>query len=513
MAKRQTVTTAKPRLLSAMIIRIMDCLGELVSAYDRLADLLSWTLSVSVINTLRKVHDLRIGLLKYKRQAIGGVLYFAIAGIVMVWMIAGAVDYSYSYNGKELGIVKEQRDVLEIMDLVSDELSRSYQSPVAINAEEDISFKPVISYGKQIDAADDVLTKFTYMGDIQTVAYGFFVNGKRVATIQSEKEGQAVIDSIIEKYLTKKKKEYEYYGLVENVEIKEVDTVLSKVNSRQAAVRTIEAGAINETIYKAKKGETFKDVAEKLDVSVRSLKELNPSIKDEKAFKKGQKIVSQKTEQILNVKTISKETFAEVVPYETETIKSDDYFEGEEFVKVNGQDGKQAVTARITRINGEISEREDLKTEMIRKPINKVVVKGTRKQPPRQGTGTYIRPVEGKILYGFGNRIHPITGRRKFHDGIDIPCAYGTPIKASDGGTVIRAGWYSGYGLCVDIDHGAGMVTRYGHNSSLLVSVGDKVYQGQIIAKAGSTGNSTGPHCHFEVLKNGVPVDPTNYTG
>ena len=92
------------------------------------------------------------------------------------------------------------------------------------------------------------------------------------------------------------------------------------------------------------------------------------------------------------------------------------------------------------------------------------------------------------------------------------PPRWGTPIRASDGGTVVTAGWYYGYGLTVIIDHGGGVSTLYGHCSKLYVSVGDKVFQGQNIAAVGNTGNSTGPHCHFEIIINGNHVDPSLYT-
>jgi murein DD-endopeptidase MepM/ murein hydrolase activator NlpD len=97
------------------------------------------------------------------------------------------------------------------------------------------------------------------------------------------------------------------------------------------------------------------------------------------------------------------------------------------------------------------------------------------------------------------------------HEGIDMSGASGTPIIAADGGTVITAGWYQGYGLAVIIDHQNGYKTLYGHCSTLAVSVGDKVYQGQHIANVGSTGNSTGPHLHFEIWINGTKVDPEPY--
>ena len=101
----------------------------------------------------------------------------------------------------------------------------------------------------------------------------------------------------------------------------------------------------------------------------------------------------------------------------------------------------------------------------------------------------------------------------RLHSGIDMGAHHGTPIYATDGGTVIMAGWYYGYGLCVDIDHGNGRVTRYGHCSQLLVNKGDQVYQGQNIALVGNTGHSFGNHLHFEIRLNGTPVNPRPYLG
>ena len=97
------------------------------------------------------------------------------------------------------------------------------------------------------------------------------------------------------------------------------------------------------------------------------------------------------------------------------------------------------------------------------------------------------------------------------HYGIDLSAPTGTAIRAADGGTVTLAGWYYGYGYTVIIDHGNGMTTLYGHCSALYVSAGEKVYQGQNIAAVGNTGNSTGPHCHFEIKINGSNVNPANY--
>ncbi|MFT3806911.1 M23 family metallopeptidase [Arenimonas sp.] len=118
------------------------------------------------------------------------------------------------------------------------------------------------------------------------------------------------------------------------------------------------------------------------------------------------------------------------------------------------------------------------------------------------------RPSNGYITSGFGTRSDPFSGGRAHHLGIDFDANTGDPVRSAAGGVVSYAGVKTGYGNVVEIDHGNGYSTLYGHNSRLLVRVGDLVRSGQEIAKAGSTGRSTGPHVHFEVHQNGRPVNP-----
>lgn len=148
-------------------------------------------------------------------------------------------------------------------------------------------------------------------------------------------------------------------------------------------------------------------------------------------------------------------------------------------------------------------------SQMLAEAIRKAQAGSTAKI----GTGAYTWPAPGytTITSPYGMRYHPILKVRKLHTGIDIGAPSGASIVAADSGKVIFAGWSGGYGQATIIDHGGGISTLYGHQSKILVSVGQSVTKGQVIGKVGSTGWSTGPHLHFEVRQNGSPVDPGGY--
>ncbi len=123
-------------------------------------------------------------------------------------------------------------------------------------------------------------------------------------------------------------------------------------------------------------------------------------------------------------------------------------------------------------------------------------------------SGSMRLPVNGRVTSGFGSRFHPILGYERFHRGVDLKASWGTPIVAAADGRVIGAGWHGGYGQQVSIVHAGGIQTTYGHMSRIAARTGEAVRQGQVIGYVGSTGLSTGPHLHFEVMKNGRPVNP-----
>ncbi len=228
--------------------------------------------------------------------------------------------------------------------------------------------------------------------------------------------------------------------------------------------------------HEVQPGETLWDISRKYGIDVATLAGVNHDIANVHNIRVGDVI------RVINIRgTIHKAKDGETV----DCIAKEYGVCPEEIRMVNGDD--------LSRLN----------------PGQEVVVPGAK--PPdfaeRGGTlDSFIWPVSGgRISSHFG----PRWGG--FHEGLDIAVPTGTPVRATKEGYVIFSGWNGGYGNVVDIDHGGGVVTRYAHNSRLLVRRGSFVYQGQVIAYSGNTGRSTGPHVHFEIRHNGRPVNPIRY--
>ncbi|MBR4945172.1 MAG: peptidoglycan DD-metalloendopeptidase family protein [Peptococcaceae bacterium] len=177
----------------------------------------------------------------------------------------------------------------------------------------------------------------------------------------------------------------------------------------------------------------------------------------------------------------------------------------------------QAQQQLVNQINSDLNAQfeilEDLEAESkaIASQIKAIQAKNSSNNTSAPGAYVWPCPSSRLITSEYGYRIHPIQGTKKMHTGIDIGAKSGTDIVAAAGGTVIMAQYYGGYGNCVIVDHGGGVSTLYAHMSKIGVSNGQKVSAGQSIGKVGSTGNSTGPHLHFEVRINGNTQNPRNY--
>lgn len=209
--------------------------------------------------------------------------------------------------------------------------------------------------------------------------------------------------------------------------------------------------------------------------------------------------------ELLSVKNTVHHNYISAKSYETIEIEDDTMYKGSVETIVEGEPGESMMYDEIVYINGEKISEETVDEQIITKPVDEVVKVGTLEPPPGYGTGEFDIPVTGRLTSNFGQR----WGR--LHGGIDIAVGIGTPIAASDNGKVIFAGECGSYGLLVKIDHNNGYVTYYAHCDSLNVNVGDCVEKGDTIAYSGNTGNSTGPHCHFEIRYNNEQLNPMEF--
>lgn len=206
----------------------------------------------------------------------------------------------------------------------------------------------------------------------------------------------------------------------------------------------------------------------------------------------------------LNVKTTVSSVYHMTKEYDVIEEEDDTLVKGSRKVVTEGEVGEYEISSLIEYNNGVLVGESILSETVISEPTAEVVKVGT-KEIPGVGTGSFITPAKGKLTSGFGGR----WGR--MHNGIDIGASVGTPIVASDTGIVIFAGYKGSYGNLIKIDHQNGYVTYYAHCSSIAVSEGEIVTQGQTIGGVGNTGNSTGPHCHFEIQQNGTSLNPLEF--
>ncbi|MBE6930227.1 MAG: hypothetical protein E7463_08110 [Ruminococcaceae bacterium] len=209
-------------------------------------------------------------------------------------------------------------------------------------------------------------------------------------------------------------------------------------------------------------------------------------------------------EEPLPVMSVVTREYTETVPCETITVNDPKTYECQIEVLQQGVNGEYAYTVEDIYVNGELTKTVVVNVDIVTKPVTHIEQVGTQPKPEWWPTGTFIQPAQGKISSEFGKR------RYEHHTGIDIANKSGSPVVAADGGTVLFAGWLGNYGRYVVIDHN-GIYTCYAHNSKLLVSEGDHVVQGQQIARMGSTGRSTGPHCHFEIHDGNAFLQPRDF--
>jgi len=338
-------------------------------------------------------------------------------------------------------------------------------------------------------------------------AYVITVNGKDTLAVRRYEDYEKVIGELKAAYASGKENAVIRAIVIDdNVGARKTLVDPAALYTVDRAAEVLRRGTDRREVYLVSRGDSLWTIARQNNMTVDEIQEANPQLASSERIKPGEEISLVVAEPLVDVSVTQEVALQKQIPFATRYQNDSKLFRGNTRVVQPGQVGIKEVTVSITQTNGNEVLREVIDEVVIREPQDQIVARGTAAVPPQVGTGRFLWPVSGgRISSPFGQR------GRSFHAGVDIAAAHGTAILAADSGVVTAAGWNGGFGIMVAIDHGNGTSTLYAHNSSNLVSVGQRVQRGQQIARIGSTGNSTGPHVHFEVHRNGSQVNPLQF--
>ncbi len=450
-------------------------------------------------------------------------LAFPILAVLLVMNVYG--DFKNTvfaleviYNGKSIGYVEDESVFTEgknqaLTLLTSGTVQDSSEPPVsepvykvrrvAVN---ELSNSVMVS--EQIIASSD---------RAYTRACGIYIDGVFLCAVKNESDALTVFESILEPYV-KKAESSESVAFVEEIEYVQglypEDSNL--IWSSSELKSTLSEPKSEAQYHKAKKGETVKAIAKRYGLTVAQLKALNPNKNFGKAKNLGKLLISRQ-ENYVRVKVMKTRTRTETIPFETVKQNSSSLAKGTSKTYRQGENGKKTITELMTYIDGKVSYTTVVSEKVTKSPVSKVILVGTKTYTASSSGFTWPTRGAYSISSRYGYRSASISGW-SFHGGLDIVRSgggtSGTPVVAAASGVVEYAySGYTGYGHTVVINHGNGIKTRYAHMypGSICVRAGQNVSIGQQIGRIGSTGNSTGPHLHFEVIVNGRKVDPLRY--
>ena len=461
------------------------------------------------------------------RKSIGlAILIMGLLAAVILVVFDRATVYEYAYNGKLLGYVKEQEEVTDVLEVAGRELTKNTSTGAKVEfvANQNVTFDLVDGRGKSTDDTDAVVNKLIYMTDIETEAYGVYDGTQLKAIVKDQAEAERLLEETKAELSTPDKgMKLVSSDFLNPLDIRPLEVLLGSVQSSVAARRQMIDGGSLEIYHIVSSDEVnipdisetdteeevqrkvIASLAEKFGVDAETLYDSeNRNVLT--SVEAGDVICIRSEVDPVNVRMVEKGRIKEVIEFQTIKKDSDEYYQGDMYIEQEGSNGSRIFEGSITKVAGEEESRETVSEEITKEPKDKIILIGTKERPKTAATGTFQMPIKTYVVTSeYGGR----WGR--MHDGIDLGAATGTMIYAADGGTVVRASYYGGYGNCIEIDHENGYLTRYAHTSRILVNVGDKVYQGQEIGLVGNTGHSFGSHLHFEVRVNGASQNPRNY--
>jgi murein DD-endopeptidase MepM/ murein hydrolase activator NlpD len=437
-------------------------------------------------------------------------IYLTMALSLMSAGVLGAFyapAYQVSVDGVDVGLIGRRQAIEEAIDRVEARASQILGYDYTLDQDISYSFQVALE-SDQISVSQIETYLFDQIGDVMMSSV-VRVGDTFIGAADDTAALNAMLVSLKAPYVNENTVSAEFATPLVVTREYVATSALRSVADMEAI---LSANSIEQVDYTVQSGDTFSGIAQRAGLSVSELQALNPNVDIDK-LQIGQVLTVSQAVPFLSVRTVDNVTYEGEVPFETQQVEDNTLYQGDTKILTAGVAGTATYNADITYLNGVEESRDILSTQVHTEPVTQVVAVGTKERPRTVATGSFIWPLSGSITSGYGSRY--IFGSYSNHSGIDIAASYGTSIMAADGGKVVFAGTGTGsnwsYGNYVMIDHENGLRTIYAHCSSLCVSTGDRVYQGQVIAKVGSTGRSTGNHCHFQVKKNGVTVSPWNY--
>ncbi len=368
-----------------------------------------------------------------------------------------------------------------------------------------IDLKPTHADAEEMVAYSDIIQSLSTVNEVKVEAYEIKINGESIGFASDLDAYNRALETYVNQFKSNKD------GVeVTNIQVQD-EIVLTKsptyeynVLTEEQMIAKFSESVVGQREHEVIAGDTIWQIAFDNGLTEQELLSLNPEVAKTGEIYPGDTVNLIKSTPRVSVTMTEVHTFTDIAYRDVEEVKNDKEYVSYKKVINEGSDGKSIFTIELKMVNGQEVKRTTLNEEILVAPVTKVIEVGTINTPAKKSSGIFITPTKGRRSDNF-------AARGGTHKGIDIAVPAGTPIHAADGGVVKFAGWYAAYGNLVIIDHENGYQTYYGHNSKLYVSAGDRVYQGETIAGAGSTGRSTGNHCHFEIRINGVPVNPDKY--
>ncbi|MEA5024576.1 hypothetical protein SDC9_20803 [bioreactor metagenome] len=413
-------------------------------------------------------------------------------------------------NGETVGVVSSVNSTRNLINKILAE--RGETLGVTAKTNDRIEYSPIrISKGEYTPLSeDDLKNKLS----VYVEAVELTVADKSVFILPSQQDVDKLFKAYQERYVKRdEKNQVTSVSFEEVVGTNSVEVPPEKVVTFEQALEKLTQGNVQKEEYIVQENDSWWLIARKNDLKTSEVLAANPGATLDTVLHSGQKISIEKIIPYLTVIGKGVRTDNEIIPFDVVTKIDTSIPSGQTKITQEGSDGEKEIKYSYEQKNDKLITKTIIDEKILKEAVPQVVAKGAKTVQVAAALSRGSGQISSGMNWPIRGRINSYYGYRNggFHNALDINGSLGDPYLAAASGQVVSAGWNGNYGYSILIDHGNGIRTRYAHSSKLLVSAGQTVSKGQTIGLVGSTGRSTGPHLHFEVIVNGDTNNPLNY--